>query len=104
MDGISVYKSRLSMGEALADQVIRAFGNNMDIDVVIPVSTIFINVYTMHWTDVVIRFLIQVVLLPSNFLVNSTLFIAKASTRTDMLVVLLLCRANKQDARTSAVN
>jgi hypothetical protein len=26
------------MGEALADQVIKAFGDNMDIDVVIPVS------------------------------------------------------------------
>ncbi|KAI8992566.1 amidophosphoribosyltransferase [Pilobolus umbonatus] len=37
IDGISVYKSRLSMGEALATQVVRAFGNNMDIDVVIPV-------------------------------------------------------------------
>jgi amidophosphoribosyltransferase len=38
IDGISVYKARLSMGEALADQVIKAFGDNMDIDVVIPVS------------------------------------------------------------------
>ncbi|KAI8890480.1 amidophosphoribosyltransferase [Backusella circina FSU 941] len=37
IDGISVYKARLSMGEALADQVINAFGENMDIDVVIPV-------------------------------------------------------------------
>lgn len=38
MDGISVYDARLSMGEALADQVTRSFGNNLDIDVVIPVS------------------------------------------------------------------
>ncbi|KAI8059438.1 phosphoribosyltransferase-like protein [Gilbertella persicaria] len=37
MDGISVYKARLSMGEALADQVTRSFGKDMDIDVVIPV-------------------------------------------------------------------
>jgi amidophosphoribosyltransferase len=38
MDGISVYKARLSMGEALADQVTRSFGDDIDIDVVIPVS------------------------------------------------------------------
>lgn len=38
MDGISVYKARLSMGEALAEQVRRSFNGDMDIDVVIPVS------------------------------------------------------------------
>lgn len=38
IDGISVYMARLAMGEALADQVVKAFGENMDIDVVIPVS------------------------------------------------------------------
>ncbi|KAI8333704.1 amidophosphoribosyltransferase [Chlamydoabsidia padenii] len=37
MDGISVYKARLSMGEALADQVVKSLGDKMDIDVVIPV-------------------------------------------------------------------
>ncbi|KAI8069149.1 amidophosphoribosyltransferase [Gongronella butleri] len=37
MDGISVYKARLSMGEALARQVKKSFGDAMDIDVVIPV-------------------------------------------------------------------
>lgn len=40
MDGISVYKARLSMGEALAAQVIKSMGSEMDIDVVIPVSTV----------------------------------------------------------------
>lgn len=38
IDGISVYKARLAMGEALADQVVQAFGDNLDIDVVIPVK------------------------------------------------------------------
>ncbi|KAL0084092.1 amidophosphoribosyltransferase [Phycomyces blakesleeanus] len=37
IDGISVYNSRLSMGEALADQVIKTLGPKLDIDVVIPV-------------------------------------------------------------------
>jgi amidophosphoribosyltransferase len=37
INGISVYKSRLAMGEALANQVRHAFGDSMDIDVVIPV-------------------------------------------------------------------
>ncbi|KAI8923618.1 phosphoribosyltransferase-like protein [Entophlyctis helioformis] len=37
MDGISVYKARLAMGEALANAVVRKLGKNMDIDVVIPV-------------------------------------------------------------------
>eukprot|EP00842_Homolaphlyctis_polyrhiza_P004985 jgi/Hompol1/5488/HPOL_001988-RA len=38
MDGISVYKARLAMGEALATAVIRKLGKEMDnIDVVIPV-------------------------------------------------------------------
>ncbi|KAJ1978476.1 amidophosphoribosyltransferase [Dimargaris xerosporica] len=37
IDGISVYKARLEMGEALADQVLRVLGDDMDIDVVIPV-------------------------------------------------------------------
>ena len=38
MDGISVYKSRLAMGEALADQVIKKLGTKgIDVDVVIPV-------------------------------------------------------------------
>jgi amidophosphoribosyltransferase len=38
IDGISVYKARLAMGEALADQVVKALGDKMDIDVVIPVN------------------------------------------------------------------
>ncbi|KAJ3130162.1 amidophosphoribosyltransferase [Nowakowskiella sp. JEL0407] len=37
MDGISVYKSRLAMGESLADEVRRKLGKKFDIDVVIPV-------------------------------------------------------------------
>lgn len=40
IDGISVYKARLAMGEALADQVVRCLGGKeqvSDIDVVIPV-------------------------------------------------------------------
>ncbi|KAI9496977.1 amidophosphoribosyltransferase [Zychaea mexicana] len=37
IDGISVYKARLAMGEALARQVVKSFGDAMDIDVVIPV-------------------------------------------------------------------
>src|SRR4051812_7561688 len=39
MDGVSVYKSRLAMGEALAKQIRKSFPNKLDIDVVIPVST-----------------------------------------------------------------
>lgn len=38
IDGISVYKCRLAMGEALADQVTKKLGPNMDVDVIIPVS------------------------------------------------------------------
>lgn len=38
IDGISVYKARLAMGEALADEVEKALGKDNDIDVVIPVS------------------------------------------------------------------
>ncbi|TPX34192.1 amidophosphoribosyltransferase [Synchytrium microbalum] len=37
MDGISVYKARLAMGEALAIQVKKTFQNKLDLDVVIPV-------------------------------------------------------------------
>ena len=37
IDGISVYKARLEMGEALAKAVLERLGDNMDIDVVIPV-------------------------------------------------------------------
>ncbi|KAI7850437.1 amidophosphoribosyltransferase [Circinella umbellata] len=37
IDGISVYKARLAMGEALAKQVVDTLGDSMDIDVVIPV-------------------------------------------------------------------
>ncbi|KAF9546862.1 amidophosphoribosyltransferase [Mortierella hygrophila] len=37
IDGISVYKCRLAMGEALADEVARKLGADMDIDVIIPV-------------------------------------------------------------------
>ncbi|KAJ3209433.1 amidophosphoribosyltransferase [Dinochytrium kinnereticum] len=38
IDGVSVYKARLSMGEALANQVVKKLGEkNVDIDVVIPV-------------------------------------------------------------------
>ncbi|KAJ3132843.1 amidophosphoribosyltransferase [Physocladia obscura] len=37
MDGVSVYKARLAMGEALADKITKQLGRNVDIDVVIPV-------------------------------------------------------------------
>ncbi|CAG8713164.1 19992_t:CDS:10 [Gigaspora margarita] len=37
INGISVYRSRLEMGEHLANQVIKECGKNLDIDVVIPV-------------------------------------------------------------------
>ncbi|KAI8846604.1 nucleophile aminohydrolase [Chytridium lagenaria] len=38
IDGVSVYKARLAMGEALATQVQRRLGTDLDIDVVIPIS------------------------------------------------------------------
>ncbi len=37
MDGVSVYKSRLAMGEALAKKILLRFGSNHGIDVVVPV-------------------------------------------------------------------
>ena len=37
IDGISVYKSRLRMGETLAAKILREWGENHDIDVVIPI-------------------------------------------------------------------
>lgn len=37
IDNISVYKARLALGEALANAVMKKLGENMDIDVVIPV-------------------------------------------------------------------
>ncbi|KAF9917829.1 amidophosphoribosyltransferase [Lobosporangium transversale] len=37
IDGISVYKCRLAMGEALADQVLKKLGPDHDVDVIIPV-------------------------------------------------------------------
>jgi len=45
IDGISVYRSRLSMGKYLAKEVQRKFNGNMDIDVVIPVRIIHILKY-----------------------------------------------------------
>lgn len=39
LDGISVYRSRMAMGDALADEVQRVLAeNNLSVDVVIPVS------------------------------------------------------------------
>lgn len=39
LDGISVYRSRMAMGDALADEVKRVLSeNNLMVDVVIPVS------------------------------------------------------------------
>ena len=43
MDGVSVYRARLAMGEALAQNIIDIIGDkdgNLDIDVVIPVRLI----------------------------------------------------------------
>lgn len=37
IDGISVYKARLKMGEKLAHKILREWGENHDIDVVIPI-------------------------------------------------------------------
>lgn len=70
IDGISVYKARLSMGEALADQVIKAFGDKMDIDVVIPVKC---QIYYRRFVCVTQSFFrcqILVVQLHLNVLVN----------------------------------
>lgn len=70
IDGISVYKARLSMGEALADQVVKAFGDKMDIDVVIPVKCqLYYNILFVL-LNLVFRFQIQVVRLHLNVLVN----------------------------------
>jgi amidophosphoribosyltransferase len=39
LDGVSVYRSRMAMGDALADQVQRVLAeHNLEVDVVIPVS------------------------------------------------------------------
>ena len=46
IDGISVYRSRLAMGEYLAEEVKRKFNGNMDIEVVIPVRIIQILKYS----------------------------------------------------------
>lgn len=43
LDGVSVYRARLAMGEALAQNIIDIIGDkdgNLDIDVVIPVRLI----------------------------------------------------------------
>ncbi|KAG7345294.1 amidophosphoribosyltransferase [Nitzschia inconspicua] len=37
MDGVSVYEARLNMGEKLAEKILRHFGENHNVDVVIPV-------------------------------------------------------------------
>ncbi|KAG7336737.1 amidophosphoribosyltransferase [Nitzschia inconspicua] len=37
MDGVSVYEARLNMGEKLAEKILRQFGDNHNVDVVIPV-------------------------------------------------------------------
>ena len=37
IDGVSVYEARLNMGAKLADKILRQFGNDHNIDVVIPV-------------------------------------------------------------------
>jgi amidophosphoribosyltransferase len=48
IDGISVYKSRLAMGEALAEQVKTFFNGDInDIDVIIPVSHCKKYIYDM---------------------------------------------------------
>lgn len=40
LDGISVYRSRMAMGDALADEVQRVLAeNNLTVDVVIPVRS-----------------------------------------------------------------
>lgn len=74
IDGISVYKSRLAMGEALAEQVKTHFGDAINIDVIIPVS--FKKQTLFHLTLILLtrsisalkRFLTLVVLQPSRFL------------------------------------
>ena len=41
LDGISVYRSRMAMGDLLADEVQRVLDeNNLSVDVVIPVSAL----------------------------------------------------------------
>lgn len=76
IDGISVYKARLAMGEALADQVLKVLGENMDIDVVIPVCVVYLFILSSKFVSlkpcllILFRFLIQVVLLHFNAPVN----------------------------------
>ena len=41
LDGVSVYRSRMAMGDSLADEVKRVLGeNNLTVDVVIPVESL----------------------------------------------------------------
>ncbi|KAH6595321.1 hypothetical protein BASA61_003837 [Batrachochytrium salamandrivorans] len=73
MDGISVYKARLAMGEALARAVVKKLGKDMDIDVVIPVP------------DTSRSSALQV-----SYKLNSS--IEKDLSKIDILAALLLCR------------
>lgn len=95
IDGISVYNARLSMGEALARQVEKIFGDKCDIDVVIPVSTLDIFMWMMKLMDHSFRFLIHPVLLLFKHLTSWIFFIVKASTRIVTLAELSSCLVSK---------
>lgn len=46
LDGVSVYRSRMAMGDALAAEVKRVLGeNNLSVDVVIPVSRVLFRLF-----------------------------------------------------------
>lgn len=95
IDGISVYNARLSMGEALARQVEKIFGDKCDIDVVIPVSTLDIFMWMMKLMDHSFRFLIHPVLLLFKHLTSWIFFIVKALTRIVTLAELSSCLVSK---------
>ena len=52
LDGISVYRSRMAMGDLLADEVERVLAeNNLSVDVIIPVSVLLRSELEVPFTN-----------------------------------------------------
>lgn len=105
LDGVSVYRSRMAMGDLLADEVKRVLKEKqLSVDVVIPVGNFLLDPPFAWAKSALSRFPIHHASLHSILRRSFSFHTEKASLKTVMLAGHLSCRGNKRGETVSNIH